>query len=90
MSQIPFYNKDPDAIEVMTLDWSFRLGGATISSSTWTGTGITIVTDAVDGRETSVKVSGGTLGETHRVTNRVVTSAGETLDQSIDVFITEK
>lgn len=90
-ADIPVYDKDPDSVELFSVNWAHRLGSATISSSSWTvASGITLVSDSETSTVATAKLSGGTAGTTYRCTNRVVTSAGETLDQSIDVHVTEK
>ncbi len=83
--------KDPDEATLYGVDWLDRLGEATITSSSWVvPAGITQVSASYTDTQTTIKLSGGTLGSTNRVTNRVTTSDGETLDQSIDVEIIEK
>lgn len=83
--------KDSDEITLYGVDWLDRLGEATILTSTWiVPAGITQVTDSYTDTQTAIKVSGGALGSIYRVTNRITTSDGETLDQSIDIEIIEK
>lgn len=85
------YEKDPDAVEAYAIDWTDRLEGATISSSTWhvpDGATLTVVegSAAVEDGATGVRLSGGTSGLATRVTNRVTLSDGRTLDAEIDVY----
>lgn len=83
--------KDPDEVTLFGVDWLDRLGSATITSSSWiVPAGLTQASAGYTDTQTTVKLSGGVLGNIYRVTNRITTSDGETLDQSIDVEIIEK
>lgn len=88
----PVFNKDPDeTTQIRPVEWKFRLGTATITDSSWiVPAGLTKGSEVEDGTLRNVIVSGGTLGETYKCTNRIVTSAGETLEQSVNVYIREK
>lgn len=79
--------KDPDEVLDYRLDWTDRLESETISTSEWiVADGDVEILDTapheagIDGLETYVWLSGGTLGETCEVTNRIVTSASRTRD----------
>lgn len=85
------YEKDPDATEAYVIDWSDRLEGATISSSTWhlvEGTTLAVVIGSPTATTTATgcRLSGGTPGVAERVTNRVLFSDGRTLDAELDVY----
>ena len=85
-------HKDPNSIIIRGIDWTKSLQTAeTISTSTWIAdAGITIVQDlGISGLVTKVKISGGTVGTTYKVTNRITTSGGETLDLSLTFIIAE-
>lgn len=83
--------KDPDEIVNFGIDWADYLGSETITGSGWTvPSGITEVSSSFVATQATIKLSGGALGTTYRVTNRINTSAGETVDQSIDIEIVEK
>lgn len=83
--------KDPDEIVNFGIDWVDYLGSETITGSSWTmPADISQVSAAFTDTQATIKLSGGTLGTTYRVTNRITTSAGETVDQSIDVEVIEK
>ena len=92
MPDIPVFNKDPnETCKIRPIQWASLLGSATISASSWTvASGLTRVSEHRDGTLTTVMVSGGTLEETYRCTNTITTSDGQTLEQSVDVYITEK
>ena len=83
------YTKDPDATERFTVDWSERLDTATISTSVWSQSpsGLTLSSATADDTTASTLIAGGTLGDSHTITNRITTSDGETLDQSFRLTI---
>jgi len=83
--------KDPDEILDYQVDWILRLGTDTISTSTWTvPTGITKTTDTKTNTATTIWLSGGTIGVSYELTNRVVTAGGRTMDQSVKLKIKAK
>jgi len=89
-----FY-KDPDAVLDYKFDWAAWLADAspddTISTSTLTvDSGLTKDSDTNDTTEAIVWLSGGTAGNTYRVTNSIVTAAGREQDRSIDIKVTER
>lgn len=82
--------KDPESTEWSAwMPWTRRLGAATISSSSWDGGGLTVEDDEIndDDDETRVLLSGGTHNTKYQVTNRIVTSTGETIDWSFFVRV---
>ncbi len=83
--------KDPDEIVNFGIDWVDYLGSDTITGSSWTvPAGITQASASFTDTEATIKLSGGLLGAVYRITNRITTSAGETVDQSIDIEVIEK
>jgi len=85
--------KDPDEILDYELDWASRLPeGDTISTSTWiiTGTGLVKDSDSHGDDSTTVWLSAGTLGTKYVLTNRVVTTGGRTMDQSVNLSVKAK
>ena len=50
-------------------------------------TGLTQSTDTQTSTQTVVWLSGGTIGEKYVVTNRIVTAAGRTFDQSVKLKV---
>jgi len=83
--------KDPDEVISFGVDWSEYLGAETVTSSNWTvASGVTKVGQTLVGKQANVTISGGTLGTVNRITNRITTSTGETVDQSIDIEIIVK
>ena len=90
--------KDPNNVEWFGVDWTERLAGDdlaevdTIDTSAWiVPAGLTQVAVMTTDNKTGVKLSGGTVGNTYRVTNRIVTAVnGETLDGTIEITIVEE
>lgn len=85
--------KDPDATLDYGWDWAAEdwLGTDTIVSSEWTvPDGITKEDESNTDTKTVVWLSGGTLTETYKVTNRITTSGGRTDDRSFSLFITQR
>ena len=82
-------DKDPDNATQYGFDWTDWLtaqsGTQTITTSTWVLTaGITEDSSANTTTQTSIVISGGTLGEVYRATNRITTTPGAfTQDRSV-------
>lgn len=85
-------NKDPNEVLDYQFDWAATAaqGGPrlvtaeTITASTFTRASgdVTIDSQSYSGAVTTVWLSGGTEGSVSVITNRIVTSAGRTYDQS--------
>ena len=83
--------KDPDEVLDYQLDWMARLAGDTIASSTWiVPNGITKNSDSKTETTTTIWLSGGTIGASLSITNRIKTAGGRTMDQSVSLKIKEK
>ena len=87
----PVY-KDPDTELWYGLTWADRLAdGVTISSSTWeVPAGLTEEAAQLASPIASIKLSGGTLGESYDVVNEVTYSTGEIDQQTLRFLITER
>lgn len=84
-------DKDTDEVLDYQLDWGSRLGTDTIVTSTWVvPTGITKNSDTHLTTTTTIWLSSGALGQTYELTNRITTTAGRTMDQSVDLTISAK
>ncbi len=84
-------NKDPDEVLDYEIDWAARLTTDTISTSTWTvPSGITKDSDSKTSTTTTVWLSGGTLGDSYEILNRIVTAGGRTMDQTVKLKIKTK
>jgi hypothetical protein len=69
--------KDPEAMKSYGVDWSELLDeGETISSSGWSAPGLSLSSAQISGAVTTVKIAGGTLGQTYLVENNIQTSLG--------------
>lgn len=92
MHIIPVFEKSPAEIVTVILDWEEYLSGATISSVSFPVlSGLTNVSSSHDDTTTSIKISGGTtIHSTLLLTTRIVTSDGETVEQSVNVRIITK
>lgn len=91
MAKLEFDPKDPDEVDDFAIDWTERLNGETISTSTWTATGgVTVDSDTFTDTVATARLSGGTLNAHAVVTNRIVTDASRTLDQSANLKIRAK
>lgn len=82
--------KDPDEVVHYGITWAndMALINETITASQWfvaSGTGLVIGPNpsTFTTTATTVWLSGGTIGQTYIVTNRINTSGGQTLDQSV-------
>lgn len=83
--------KDPDEVLDYQLDWSGRLGEDQISTSTWTvPTGIVKNSDTNTATVSTVWLSSGTLGTSYDLVNRVITTGGRTMDQTVRIRIRAK
>jgi hypothetical protein len=84
-------NKDPDEICDFSVDWTQRLAGDTLQQSSWVlPTGLVKQSDSMLPTSTIIWLSGGDLGETYVLTNRVITMGGRTYDQSVRLRVKAK
>ena len=86
------WKKDPNSELDYAIDWSTWLAASeTISTSTWIlESGITKLSDTKTSTTTTVWISGGTASIDYTVTNRIITSAGRTVDRSFILFVRER
>lgn len=86
--------KDPNEVVDYELDWArYRLEeGETITDSDFTVVAGTVVIDSKDevAGVTKVWLSGGTVGESCQILNRITTSAGRIYDQTAKLRIRTK
>ncbi len=83
--------KDPDSIEDFVLDWATNIGTDTISSASWAVTGGLVVdSSSATSTTTTVRLSGGTLGQIARATCTVTLASGQVRDQTIQLMISEQ
>lgn len=84
--------KDPDATVDYERDWSLWMAaGDTIVTSTWiVPTGLTKTDESNTTTTATVWLSGGAVGETYRVTNRIVTAQNRIDDRSLQIVVCER
>lgn len=86
--------KDPDAVLDYSIDWEAWLDGDVITGSTWliggSGSDMSVDSDSNSNTATTVWLSGGAMGRSYDVTNRIVTSAGRTDDRTICVSVRQR
>lgn len=70
------------------IDWAARLGADTIGSAVWAGdSGITVGASSNTTTTTTVRISGGTTGETYEVWCDITTAAGFTMREVLRFII---
>lgn len=86
------FEKDPNAILDYTFDWgSWLADNETILTSIMTvGVGITKGSSSKNGTRTKVWLSGGAVGTTYGITNRITTSEGRVDDRTIYIKVAER
>jgi hypothetical protein len=85
------FNKDPDARLDYMVDWTSWLGEDTIANSEWVvPDGITYEADTFTSTTATVWLSGGSLGSSYDVVNRITTVAGRIDDRTITIKIRQK
>lgn len=83
--------KDPDSTIRVPFYWASQLAGETISTSDFVlPDGLTEGTNSGTGSTRATLVSGGDCGAKYRITNRITTSGGRTLDQTKVVLVREQ
>lgn len=91
------FEKDPDEELDYLNDWSALLAAdETIATSAWVvPAGITEINDGDqptdhDNTTAWIWLSGGTLGDTYTITNRITTNQHRTYDRSIRIMIEQR
>ena len=83
--------KDPNAVLDYVVDWTTWLNGDTIATSVWTvPSGITQDSESESTTSATVWLSGGTVGETYQLVNRITTAGGRTEDRTIRITIVQR
>jgi hypothetical protein len=82
-------SKDPDETLDYKVDWSKRLGSDTIAASAWPvlPEGITTTLTTFTPKAVTIWLTGGDLGRTYTFVNRITTTAGRVMDQSVSITI---
>lgn len=86
-----FYVQGPtETIEYQIL-WSEVIPeNTTISTSEWSGDGVVLTNEALDGSFTAVFVSGGLVGKMYTLKNSITLDNNEVYDDSIFIYFEEK
>lgn len=83
--------KDPDELLDYRVDWGARLLDDVISASVWeVPAGISGSPQTFTDDTTTIWLSGGTLHETYSFVNRVQTTGGRVMDQTVRIKIKAK
>jgi hypothetical protein len=83
-------DKDPDEVDSFGINWAPRLNGDLIASSTWTVDGLTQDSSSNTTTTTTVWLSGGVDGDDYEVQNRITTTGGRTIDQTVKLRVRSK
>ena len=85
------FTKDPDATLDFKIDWSAWLGSDTISTSAWVvPAGIDQDSAGNDTTTATIWLSGGTVGRSYSIVNRITTAAGRINDRTIVIKVREQ
>ena len=94
------FRKDPNSVLDYGFDWDddtvgpYLETGEIIATSLWiVPSGLTDISESVSDTVTKIVLSGGTEGESYRVTNRIVTTGGDvvrTVDRSFVILVEER
>jgi hypothetical protein len=86
MTSDPFL-KAPNEVLDFEQNWFDSLDDdETISTSTWTATGLTISSQQNTASNATVWLGGGTHGQEYLAVNEIITSAGRTIERSIKIL----
>ena len=81
--------KHPDSTKWYWLEWSKEeLQQASITGSSWSlPGGISLSQESLSGYRVGIRLSGGTLDQDYDIVNRITTSAGETLHETLRIRV---
>lgn len=88
-------SKRPAEVRTYQINWATFLGADTIATRTIVAVGVTVDNGAGQGvidagnKSITLKLSGGTSGTLARITNTIVTAAGETEVEKIVLFVSD-
>lgn len=83
--------KDPNATLDYILKWAPWLRGDFIDTSSWiVPAGLTLENEDQTSTTTTAWLSGGTVGESYEVVNRITTIGGRTEDRTLTIKIRER
>lgn len=87
---------DPTSVLDYAVDWASKgwlADGETITNSTWAvpaGITQTVPAPSIAAGKTTIWMTGGTVGETYRITNHITTSAGRQDKRSINIQVEDR
>ena len=86
------FTKDPNATLPYSVDWGANwLGSDTIAASSWTvPAGLTQVSSSFTTKIATVVISGGTVGQSYDIVNRITTTLGYIDDRTITVKVEQR
>lgn len=91
---MPTFAKDQNAVLDWAVDWTDWLqAGEVITSSTWlpsVPTGLTVASETDADGVATVWLTGGTIGTTYAMTNRITTNGGRTDDRTIWIEVQQR
>lgn len=92
LARVAWPSKSPDEVLDYGADWQSRLEkDEAITSSTFVlPPGVVATKSTYSGALAEIRISGGVNGELYRILNRVTTTAGRTLEQTIHLGVMSK
>ena len=86
------FTKDPNAVLDYAVDWSKWLAGDQISDSSWSVSdpALEISDQANTATQATVWLSGGAVGTSYTVTNKITTQAGRIDERSFIVQVQDR
>lgn len=91
MATLRWTDKDPNDVDSFGINWATRLDGDLISTSDWiVPTGLTEDSASNTTTTTTIWLSSGTDGDDYELTNRITTTGGRTLDQTVKLRVRAK
>lgn len=86
------FTKDPNATLPYSIDWGANwLGSDTIADSSWTvPAGLTQVSSSFTTKIATVVISGGTIGQSYDLVNRITTALGYIDERTLTIQVAER
>ncbi len=88
---LPLWKKDPSAVKDYQVDWTAWLAGDNITAHAVTAAaGITIDASSASGAVVTIWLSGGTHGQTYKVTCEITTAGGRVEQRSFEIEVRDQ
>ncbi|HZT29229.1 MAG TPA: hypothetical protein VFA33_05065 [Bryobacteraceae bacterium] len=83
------FTKDPNAVLDYSVDWSKWLAGDQIEESTWSvsDSALAVSDETNSATQATAWLSGGAVGQSYTVTNKITTAAGRIDERSFIVQV---